>query len=220
LKIIFIFSRRFEKHPESELGPVSFENRLYDDLNKQQKVQLPDNGNLIAKPSHYTTPVAATPTTLSEYASPMPPPNFSADYVDIAAAPEFKLPVHGAYGTELTDSTTTKKQPQNWVQFEEESTEKKAPISDFVSANEYADPYDLVNMDGPPMYTNVDPDRKQSVSLADSKNPLADEFLPDVVGDLEPTTPRLTFTNRGSDGLGVSKKISVTTSKNEPHTEC
>ena len=89
--------------------------------------------------------MVAAPTSLGEYASPMPPPaNFGGDYADIAAAPEFKLPPP-SYGAESTN-VTTKKKPQDWIQFEEEPTETKAPISDFVSANEYPDPYDLVNL--------------------------------------------------------------------------
>ena len=231
------FRRSFEKEQSAtgshsnELGPVSFENRLYDDLHAADKVNLPD-GKVTLEQSHYATPSAGVSTSLGEYASPLPPPQTLNDYADIAASKDFHLPSSGigagAAGVYEMPPDVKKMPPQEWVQFNNDD-EKKVPITDFVAAPQYSDPYDLSY---PPSYRSSPPSSIQGVSLADLKHAEEDNdmVLPDVYGDLEgditATTPRLsssmnsnasggdTQQNNNEAQMSPSKQITVISQQN------
>ena len=158
--------------------------------------------------SHYATPSAGVSTSLGEYASPLPPPQILNDYADIAAAKDFHLPSSGvgagAAGVYEMPSDVKKMPPQEWVQFNNDDDEKKAPITDFVSAPQYTDPYDLSY---PPSYRSSPPSSIQGVSLANLEHATGNDVtLPDVYGDLEgdvtATTPRLS-SSMNSNAYGV-----------------
>ena len=220
---LFYFRRFFQKEQSTtgssnnELGPVSFENRLYDDLHAFDKVNLP-NSRATVEQSHYATPSAGAAdvsTSLGEYASPLPPPPTLNEYADIAAAKAFYPSAAGVGGGDAgvyedPGDITSKKTPHEWVQFNED--EKKAPITDFVTP-QYDHSY-------PPSYRSSPPSSIQAVSLADLKYMENEVVLPDVYGDLESdtTTPRLSSSmnsnaeiqNNNVSEVSPSKQINVT----------
>ncbi|XP_066926694.1 low-density lipoprotein receptor-related protein 1-like isoform X2 [Clytia hemisphaerica] len=214
----------------NELGPVSFENRLYDDLHSD-KVQLPESNNRPAvEQNHYTTPQeAGVSTSLGEYASPMPLPATLGDYAEIAGA-KFP-PAEGATVGAVYEEPDIKKAPpqRDWVQFTDDGDNmNKPPITDFVTP-QYTDPYDLGKYEPgslpsyPPSYRSSPPETpSHSVSLADMKN--ADYELPDIDGDINKTTPRLSnspiknLDNNNKITLESTRQFSVTSNDGD-HTE-
>ena len=179
---------------------------MYDDLHTDgNKVNLPD-GKATVEQSHYATP-SGIQTSLSEYASPLPPPPTLDDYADIETANSFDLSSQGAVGGvyEEVGDITGKKTPNQWVQFHDEVKEK-APITDFVTP-QYTDPYDLSY---PPSYRSSQPSTIQGVSLADLKGAVGSEVvLPDVYGDLDgtATTPRLSSSMDSDHGIYQNNNI-------------
>jgi len=166
IAVWYVKKRRFnEKAPtQTDLGPVSFENKLYDDLHNGNKVQLPDSVNVPEQP---------------RYEAPMPTATLH-DYADVAAARDYTLPTY-----QEPDGYLVKKNPKNWVQFPAETEAKKVPVTDFVESSQYCNPYDFEGSTEPPSDNAND----ITTSLGDLRNIKRENSLPGVEGGFENESP-------------------------------